>query len=56
MTTVLERLLLAGVAEHRAYAHLRYGRVRVDGVPTTDPNTPAPHPTRVVIHGVAEVE
>jgi hypothetical protein len=38
---VLDRFLRAGVPEHVARRHLRYGRVRVDGVPTTDPATPA---------------
>jgi hypothetical protein len=47
--TVLERFLLAGVAEHTARRHLRYGRVRVNGIPTTDPATPADPPVSVTL-------
>lgn len=37
--TVLQRLLAAGLDRHHAERHLRYGRVRVDTVPVTDPTT-----------------
>jgi len=47
--TVLERLLHAGIPEHIARRHLRYGRVRVGGVPTTDPATPADPPAPVTL-------
>jgi hypothetical protein len=52
VTTVLQRLMLAGIAEHVALRHIRYHRVRVDGVPIASPDHPAPHPTHVVIHGL----
>ena len=47
--TVLERFIHAGFAEHVAQRHLRYGRVRVGGVPTTDPSTPADQPVPVTL-------
>ena len=47
--TVLDRFVRAGVAEHTARRHLRSGRVRVDGVPTTDPATPADPPATVTV-------
>jgi hypothetical protein len=47
--TVLDRFVRAGFAEHVARRHLRYGRVRVDGVPTTDPATPAERPVSVTL-------
>lgn len=52
--TVLDRLLAAGIARHHAERHIRYGRVRVDGVPTTDPHTPASPPARVVLYRAAQ--
>lgn len=48
-TTVLQRLLDAGIARHTAERHLRYGRVQVDGVPTTDPAAPVERDQRVVL-------
>ena len=47
--TVLDRFVHAGIAEHTARRHLRYGRVRVDGVPTTNPATPADPPLTVTL-------
>jgi len=47
--TVLDRFLHAGIPEHVARRHLRYGRVRVGGVPTTDPATPADPPVLVTL-------
>lgn len=47
--TVLDRMLAAGIARHTAERHLRYWRVRVDGVPTDDPNHPADPPARVLL-------
>lgn len=47
--TVLDRLLAAGIARHVAERHLRYARVRVAGVPTTDPATPVDPTTPVVL-------
>lgn len=47
--TVLDRMLNAGITRHTAERHIRCGRVRVDGVPTTDPTTPADPPARVVL-------
>lgn len=48
--TVLDRLLAAGIARHHAVRHLRYGRVRVDGVPVTDPSVVAEPSARVVLY------
>lgn len=56
VTTVLDRLLAAGIARHNAERHLRYGRVRVDGRPVTDPHTVAPHGVTVVLHRGGAVE
>lgn len=50
VVTVLDRLVAFGIAEHVARRHVRYGRVRVDGVPITDPHTPASPVARVVLH------
>lgn len=47
--TVLDRLVAAGISRVAAERHLRYWRVRVDGVPTDDPNHPAAPPARVVL-------
>ena len=47
--TVLDRFIQAGFLEHIACRHLRYGRVRVGGVPTTDPATPADPPVPVTL-------
>ena len=47
--TVLERFLHAGIPEHIARRHLRYGRVRVGGVLTTDPATLADPPVPVTL-------
>ena len=47
--TVLDRFIHAGFPEHIARRHLRYGRVRVGGVPTTDPATPADPPVPVTL-------
>lgn len=38
IVTVLDRIVDAGVARHHAERYLRYGRVRVDGRPVTDPH------------------
>ncbi len=45
--TVLDRLLQAGITEHRALAHLRDGWVRVDGEIITDPGHDATPPSQV---------
>jgi hypothetical protein len=49
VTSVLDRLIAAGLSEERARWHLARGAVRVDGNPTTDPETPAPAPSRLVL-------
>lgn len=56
--TVLDRFVHAGFAEHVARRHLRYGRVRVAGVPTTDPATPAERPASVTLWsgGLREID
>jgi hypothetical protein len=48
-TTVLDRLLAAGLSESRIEQHMTAERVRVDGELVTDLNAPAPAGTRVVI-------
>jgi hypothetical protein len=50
-STVLDRMLAAGINPERAHAHLRSGLVRVDGETVTDPGAPAPVGTGVVIAG-----
>lgn len=47
--TVVERMVAAGIARHRAEAHIRYDRVRVDGVAVVSPDHPAAPPARVVL-------
>lgn len=51
--TVLDRLLAHGLTRHVAERHIRYGRVRVDGMPTSNPDAPAPDglPVLVVLPG-----
>jgi hypothetical protein len=49
VTTVLDRLLRAGIDAERAQRHLTSGSVVVDGERVTDPNTPAAPPARVVL-------
>jgi predicted ATPase len=51
VATVLDRLLAAGIARHHAERHLRYGRVRVDGAPVTDPHAVVPDGAPVVLRG-----
>jgi hypothetical protein len=48
-STVLDRLLAAGIGHDRAVTWLAAGAVQVDGEPTTDPSTPAAPPARVVL-------
>jgi hypothetical protein len=48
-TRVFDRLLAAGLSVERIEAHLATGRVHVDGDPVTDPASPAPAGTRVVL-------
>ncbi len=48
-TTVLDRVLAAGLSEARIEQHMTAERVRVDGELVTDLTTPAPVGTRVVI-------
>lgn len=48
-TTVIDRMLAAGLSLERAEGHLRAGRVSVDGELVTDPSHPAPKPVRVVL-------
>jgi hypothetical protein len=48
-TTVRDRLTAAGLSDERIEEHMTAGRVRVDGELVTDPDTPAPVGTRVVI-------
>jgi hypothetical protein len=49
VTSVLDRLVGADISEERALRHLKMGAVSVDSDPTTDPRTPAPAPSRVVL-------
>lgn len=48
--TVLDRLVDAGVAQHHAERHIRYGRVTIDGTPVQDPHTLVERDQRVVLH------
>jgi hypothetical protein len=48
-TTVLDRLIAAGLSEARIEQHMTAERVRVDGELVTDLTTPAPAGTRIVI-------
>ena len=47
--TVHDRLTAAGLSGARIEEHMAAGRVRVEGEPVTDLDTPAPAGTRVVI-------
>ena len=47
--TVRDRLTAAGLSDERIEQHMTAGRVRVDGEPVTDLDTPAPAGTRVVV-------
>jgi hypothetical protein len=47
--TVRGRLAAAGLSASRIDEHMTTGRVRVDGEPVTDLETPAPPPARVVV-------
>ena len=47
--TVRDRLTAAGLSAERIEQHMTAGRVRVDGEPVTDLDTPAPAGTRVVV-------
>ena len=38
-TTLIDRVTALGHAQHVAARHIRYGRVRVNGEPVTDPYT-----------------
>jgi hypothetical protein len=49
METVFDRLLAAGLSEERIQWHLSAGTVRVDGQVVTDPDAPAPRPSRIVL-------
>jgi hypothetical protein len=51
-STVLGRLLAAGINPDRAAEHLKAGRVSVDGTIVTDPDTEAAKPVRVVLVAV----
>ncbi len=53
---VLDRLIAAGIARHHAERHLRYGRVTVNGEPTTDPTRPADPPATVVLRTSSTTE
>jgi hypothetical protein len=46
--TVRDRLTAAGLSDSRIEEHMTAGRVRVDGEPVTELDTPAPAETRVV--------
>ena len=48
-TTVRDRLTAAGLSDDRIEEHMTAGRVRVDGEPVTDLDTPAPAGTHVVV-------
>jgi len=50
-TTVRDRLTTVGLSAERIEQHMTAGRVRVDGEVVTDPDTPAPAGTRVVVWG-----
>jgi hypothetical protein len=47
--TVWSRMLAAGISPPRIERHLAAGRVIVDGVRVTDPDTPAAPPARIVL-------
>ena len=49
-TSVLARLVAAGLSEERARAWITNGGARVDGEPVTDPSTLAAPPSRVVLY------
>ncbi len=49
--TVLDRLTAAGINPDRVAAHLRAGRIQLDGRPVTDLNAAAAPPARVVLAG-----
>ena len=49
MTSVLDRLVAAGITEARARWWIESGAVSIDGKPTTDPTIPAACPSRVVL-------
>jgi hypothetical protein len=48
-TAVRGRLAAARLSDPRIDEHMAAGRVRVDGEPVTDLDTPAPPPARVVV-------
>lgn len=49
--SVRDRLERAGLSADRVDAHMRAGRIAVDGVPVEDLDAPAPPPARVTILG-----
>jgi hypothetical protein len=49
VSTVLVRLIRAGISPDRAHAFIAAGAIRVDGKQVTDPNAPAGPPSRIVL-------
>lgn len=47
--SVIERMRRAGIPDDRALDYFRAGSVVVDGERVSDPDTPAPPPTRIVL-------
>ena len=48
-TTVLDRMLRAGISDERAQRHLSSGAVVIDGERVTDPNTPIRPESRILV-------
>lgn len=49
--SVRDRMQQAGLSAEAIDAHMRAGRIAVDGVPVEDLDAPAPPPARVTILG-----
>jgi hypothetical protein len=49
VTTVLDRMLGAGIGSERAAGHLAAGSMMVDGERVTDPGTPTAPSARIVV-------
>ena len=45
--TVLDRMVAAGINAERAEGLIRAGAITLDGEPVTDPDAPAPWPSRI---------
>ena len=46
-TTLLDRMVAAGINPEKAVRLIRAGAITLDGELVTDPNVPAPHPSRI---------